>query len=599
MRIDIIDGIKALDAVRADWDAVYEADPDAQYFLSWPWMSKWLPLFGKTWKILAAKTDVESSAYVAFFPLWLRTKEHKAGGFYNDLLIGGNYMADYTGFLCRPEFEAAAIAAFTATIRQLHWTNFRIEFLRASERRTALFLQGFPKDAFDVADVKSVDENNVPLTICPVAPLPADWDAYLGRLSANTRQKIRRVLRQLEKSTELRITHASAETLERDLDILLRLWTTRWGPKKGARLNAILKNNRVMLRHAFETGALLLPVLWQGERPLGALAILVDARKKSFLFYMAGRDETCEVPPPGLVLHAHSIRHAIRNGFVSYDFLRGNEPYKYSFGVEEHRIGSLVISTKDGKNLGGRLDRSSLTFALERSMKHHEAGRHAKAEPGFRQVLELDPRSPNALYCLGQIVAKRGEHAAAIDMFKTLLADNPDTSKAWLRLGRSLQARGEPAEAADAFCEAIGREPANAGAYYDLGRVLLGLGLFDQAVAAFDTVRELQPDYPEIGAGLMKAIRLRGGLSAKELARRAASHAAVRDRVGQLSAIAAASSRQSTTKTPAVANKVEPLFPAQGGGVALAARSATAAPAEDGLRLYNAAIARLLPQAKR
>ncbi len=106
----------------------------------------------------------------------------------------------------------------------------------------------------------------------------------------------------------------------------------------------------MMLRHAFRAGALFLPVLWQGERPVGALAILVDERKKSFLFWIAGRDETFDGLPAGLALHAHSIRHAIRNGFVTYDFLRGNEPYKYSFGAEEFRVTSFVLTTKDGKN---------------------------------------------------------------------------------------------------------------------------------------------------------------------------------------------------------------------------------------------------------
>jgi tetratricopeptide (TPR) repeat protein len=258
---------------------------------------------------------------------------------------------------------------------------------------------------------------------------------------------------------------------------------------------------------------------------------------------------------------------------------------------------------KYGKNVG--LDRRSLPFALERSMEHHRAGRHAKAEPGFRQVLDIEPRNADALYCLGQIMAQRDEHAAAIGMFKTLLADRPDTYKAWVRLGKSLRVHGELAASVDALCEGIGREPANADAYHGLGHVLLDLGLFDQAVAAFDAARELQPDYLDIGASLMKALRLRGGLSPKELARRAASHADLRDRVGKVSAIAAALERnRQTAKTPVAASKrngVEPLFPSKSkvDSIGILAQQATAAHAEDGLRIYNAAIARLLPQGKR
>jgi len=607
MRVDIIDSIEGLTGLRANWDAVYEADPEVQFFSSWTWLSKWLAAINAPLSILAARPDTESAEYVAFFPLWLKTKERKSGGFYNDLNIGGLYLADYTGVLCKPEFEEQAMPAFANRIKQLNWAHLRLEYLCASDRRIALFMKEYAEGELAITELNPVDENRVPLTVCPIAQLPGDWDEYLDRkLSANMRQKIRRLLRQIDKSDEFRITHVKKDTLDRDLEILFRFWTARWGSLKGDRLSGILDNNRMMLRHAFEAGALYLPVLWQGDRPIGALATLIDARKRSFLFYMAGRDQAYAGPPPGLVLHAHSIRHAIRNGFTTYDFLRGSEPYKYSFGVEEHRIKSFVLATKDEKNLGGRLDRRSLAFALERSKEHHRAGRHAEAEPGFRQILDIEPRNADAFYCLGQIMAQRGEHAAAVGMFKSLLADRPHIYKAWVRLGRSLRAQGELAGAVDALCEGIGREPANADAYHGLGHVLLDLGLFEQAVAAFDAARELQPDYPNIGASLMKALRLRGGLSSKELARRAASNADIRDRVGKLRAIAAASARnrQAAAKTPAVAsrrNGVEPLFPAQSkvDSIGLMTQQTAAAHAEDGLRLYNAAIARLLPQGKR
>jgi CelD/BcsL family acetyltransferase involved in cellulose biosynthesis len=555
MRVDIIDKTEALAALQADWDAVYGADPEAQFFLSWTWMSKWLAAIGNPWFILAARPDAESSAYVAFFPLWLGTKERKSGGFHNDIYMGGNYTADYTGFVCAPDFQEQAIPAFASRVKQLNWTHFRLEFLRASDHRTALFMQEFSTSEFAVAELDRVEKDNVDNSICPFVRLPGDWDAYLdGRLSANSRQKIRRILRQIENSDAFRITHAGRETLERDIDILLRFWAERWGAQKGAKLNAILKNYRLMLRHAFEAGALFLPVLWQGERPIGALAILADVRKKSFLFFVGGRDETFDGLPAGLALHGYSIRHAIRHGFVTYDFLRGNEPYKYSFGAEEYRVTSFVLTTKDEKNLGGRLDRRSLPFALERSLEHHRAGRSLEAELGFRQVLDLEPQNADALYGLGQIMAKRGEHPAAMGLLKTLLAARPDTKNAWFWLARSLRARGEFAPAAVAYCEGIERQPAIPGAYYDLGHLLLSLGQYDQAAAAFEAVRGLQADFPDNQASLTKALRLRGGLSPEDLARRASAHAGLRDKVGKLSAIAGAADRyRAATNETAVA----------------------------------------------
>jgi tetratricopeptide (TPR) repeat protein len=377
-------------------------------------------------------------------------------------------------------------------------------------------------------------------SLCPYAALPADWDAYLAGLSTNTRQKIRRLLRQLDGSGEFRITHANGETGARDLDVLMRFWTDQWGHRKGKNLNAIQRQTRVMLRHSFDDGRLLLPVLWQGERPLGALAILVDPVKRTYSFYIGGRDATFEGPPAGLMLHAHSIRHAIANGIDTYDFLRGNEAYKYSFARQERRLLSLLLTRQDGSTLATRLDRRSLRLAVKRSLEHDKEGRTEKAERGFRQVLEVEPDNAEALYALGKILAKRGAHTEAIPLFRTLLAVSPATHRAWFWLGRSLRAGGTLAEAAEAYCEGIEREPAMPGAYVELAHILLALGQFDQALAAFDAACAVQPGFPGADAGRTTALRVRARTPAEERERRASLHAAVGDRAGRLGAIAAA-----------------------------------------------------------
>ena len=60
-----------------------------------------------------------------------------------------------------------------------------------------------------------------------------------------------------------------------------------------------------------------MPVLWQGDRAICVFAFLIDDRKKTYNFYIGGRDESVKGPPVGLVLHAYAIRHAIANGITS------------------------------------------------------------------------------------------------------------------------------------------------------------------------------------------------------------------------------------------------------------------------------------------
>ncbi len=55
MHIDIIETSPSLAELEDNWNAVYDADDEAQIFLSWKWLSGWLSSIPGPWFILAAK----------------------------------------------------------------------------------------------------------------------------------------------------------------------------------------------------------------------------------------------------------------------------------------------------------------------------------------------------------------------------------------------------------------------------------------------------------------------------------------------------------------------------------------------------------------
>ena len=352
MRIDVIDCYQAFLDLRPNWDAVYAADDDANWFLSWTFMSIWLAKtqapetkHSEGWFILAVHGDDPAFRYVAFFPLRKRQRRTIKGADYIELAMGGRKYADYTGIICLPGYRDAAVEMFLGHIKSQEWMLWCLECLRLPDGEIDRWLMRFPPQEFEIRQLKTVNSGEeTRQDICPFVTLPRDWPSYLDtRLSANTRQKLRRVLRQVEGSNCLRITHASGETIERDIKILLHLWRTKWRDAKGERLNSMLQLIGSMLMGAYRTGSLFLPILWHDRTPVGALGCFVDSEKGTMLFVIGARDETYDGPPPGHVLHAHSIRTAIGEGLRTYDFLRGNEPYKYSFGAAERRLANLVI----------------------------------------------------------------------------------------------------------------------------------------------------------------------------------------------------------------------------------------------------------------
>lgn len=345
MHVDIIRGYEQLASVREDWDTVYDADPEAEFFLSWRWLRHWYASAGDKWFVLAAKLKVTDARYVGFFPLRWRTKMLDNGTVCREIAMGGNRLADYTGFIGLPEHLEEIALAFGRQLKAMSWTLLCMDSFCMSEARTSLFLASFNRRDYETTEHRMLSPlDNVDNGICPYVPLPDSFDRYLEeRMGASSRQKARRFLRKVDDGGDMRVTAMTPKTFDRDLEILVRHWKEKWAARKGGQTQTIVNALTVMLRHCRDMNCLFMPVLWDGDAPLGALAILVDAAKRSLLFQVSGLDTSRNNPAPGFLLHCYSIRHAIDSGYVRYDFLRGNEPYKYSFGAEERRIRYIEV----------------------------------------------------------------------------------------------------------------------------------------------------------------------------------------------------------------------------------------------------------------
>lgn len=493
MRVDVITTREELNRLRKNWDDLYEKDPEAQFFLSWTFLSSYVRRYEDAWSILAARPGPPGSPYVALLPLRLRTRLNKKTGFcHNEINMAGNYAADYAGIVCSPGYAQRAIPALARHLMKMNWAKLHLENLRMSEKRRRLLLDNLVDKRLTAQKVARFNKtDNVDNCVCPATELPGDWDSYLERkTSSNTRQKIRRFLRKLDGSDEFRITNADASTIDRDIGIILEMWRIKWAPRKGSLLPGLIRSNRILFKDAFESGTLFLPILWQRDKPLGGLAFLVDDVKKTMLFHLAGRDETANDIPSGLVLHAYCIRRAIEQGFRVYDFLRGNETYKYSYGVEETTIHCFLVKTRTGRNLGDRLDARSVGSVLEQATKFHEAGNLTNAENAYRQILEVNSRHARTLYGLGQLLAARSDHWSAVDTFASLVEVAPNSVKAWSRLALEYQALGRHADAAHAFRKVLELNPELPGAQYGLGRSLIQLRQVDEAAKILSSVQE-------------------------------------------------------------------------------------------------------------
>lgn len=349
MHIDVIDRIDVFRALRANWDSVYSADSEAQFFLSWIWLSQLFIRRPDEWLVLAAKRKSTDTYYVAFFPLRPRTRFSKSKKKeVHEIYMAGNFWADYTGYICQPADDTLALRGFAKFVKSMNWSRLQLENIRSSRRR----LQAFTNE-FSATDFRTTRRNRtssidgVDNLICPIVNLPSDFDRYLGdQLSATTRQKIRRYLRKLDSSDDACIVESTVETRDRDLDAIVSFWEARWAERKGKKVGLLAKKYRRILEQGLEDSILHMPVMLLRGVPIAAHASYVDAEKRSLLFFIAGRDPSGSAMPVGLLLHAHSIRWAIERGYKTYELLRGNEKYKYSLGAIETFVSCIRIERR-------------------------------------------------------------------------------------------------------------------------------------------------------------------------------------------------------------------------------------------------------------
>lgn len=179
--------------------------------------------------------------------------------------------------------------------------------------------------------------------VCPIIPLPASFESYLeGCLDKKQRHEIRRKLRRAE-GEGLTVTRVERPAeLELAIDQFLAL-LQKSTPQKAAWLN----DGRRAVFHEVAQAAMqagTLQLMFAQKDGQNAAALFNFDYKDRIWVYNSGQDpEAFGWLSPGVVLTTRAIEQAIGNGRHLFDFLRGNESYKYRFGAHDTTVHRLHV----------------------------------------------------------------------------------------------------------------------------------------------------------------------------------------------------------------------------------------------------------------
>jgi CelD/BcsL family acetyltransferase involved in cellulose biosynthesis len=366
----------AFDAIpRAAWDALAARNPWSTPFSSWAFHRAWWDAYGanahdQTLIVRGpGSSDAVSGDAVAIVPLMHRhavepTDADNASKIRHAdenrittveptakvVFFGASYHADYATVLGAPDDlpgVADAVARHLADPDAGHpghpepWDAIDLRRLRCGDPAGDALADAFRSRGRAEAWTVDVEREDV----CPVVRLPegGDFDAYLSGLDKKARHEIRRKLRRAEAAGELRLTR-SPDPLA-DLETFIELHQSKWGADGLFPPTAGGDASRVFLRRLFEEvgpdGPVELSFLTAGDRRIGSGIFVEDGDR--LMFYNAGIDPAAYDLSPGVVLAAEGIRSAIERGMRRFDFLRGNERYKYEWGSVDEPIQRILV----------------------------------------------------------------------------------------------------------------------------------------------------------------------------------------------------------------------------------------------------------------
>jgi len=315
-----------------EWRHLLERAPNRAASLTPEWCLSWLETFRDRRGPLAVITLHARGRLVGILPLcWAppsllapRTLRFISA----DDTNGCSPFPEYSDLLHLPEWRSSCIDAVSALLADdvlLPW-----EVLDGG--------LGAPDSALAAAR-RSVPEGRVveEEQVAPAADLSGGFESYLTRLSANSRQQCRRLLRQSERAgVRLRLARTTEERrslLERLIELHQIRWHARGEP--GAFTGRLHAYHHRLVEQLPSEECLLAGVgIDESE-----YAVLYGFSSGSrFEFYQSGMDPTAPLPRPGVLAHLLLMRELARRGFTEYDFMAGEAPYKLHLATHQRRL---------------------------------------------------------------------------------------------------------------------------------------------------------------------------------------------------------------------------------------------------------------------
>jgi CelD/BcsL family acetyltransferase involved in cellulose biosynthesis len=341
-KIRIISESEEFESLSEVWDGLLRNSGDNNpIYLTHEWLLTWWKHFGEGKKLNVLIIEKEYQV-IGVFPL-MRT-EYRIGPLkIRTLETIGAVNCNHIG-LVRSGSREEAVSAFLAYLEEefakgelvlrLTWVPDDSRFLDLLRRRTSLS----PNSLVMQEKVK---------TLAPYIILPATWDEYFRSLRPNRKRVLRRELRYLERSHRVEYQTCTLENLDNTLSRFIELHESRW---QASHVRGVFSDPKMegfyrdIATQFVKKGWLNFSCLVVDDEVASAEYAFIYNQK----FYCAtsARDMRFSKYSVGHIHQMFLVKYAIEKGLREFDFLRGDEPYKFHWTESSRRYINFVIGKK-------------------------------------------------------------------------------------------------------------------------------------------------------------------------------------------------------------------------------------------------------------
>jgi CelD/BcsL family acetyltransferase involved in cellulose biosynthesis len=322
--------------LQAEWLQLLSQIPFQSVFFTPQWQENWWQHFGNGRQLYVLAVRSDDGVLQGLAPLMLDSRGTTPARLE---FIGDVDLCDYCDLLVAPAHQQAVGDALVHYLIselgeavELWLTNLTCHSPVSAVVRHGLVEQGLSVE---------MDE----IETCPAIALPADWETYLAQLRSKDRHEMRRKIRRATSTAHLAYTVTdNAAQLDEELETFFRLHRmSREHGKRGFMTEEKAAFFRTMAHCFWRQGWLELAFLRADGVVVAGLCCFTYGT--TYAAYNAGYHPDYGQLSAGIVLFADRIHSAIAREFTCFDFLRGNEPYKYRFGATDRPLYQLLART--------------------------------------------------------------------------------------------------------------------------------------------------------------------------------------------------------------------------------------------------------------